>query len=231
MKQLQIKTNIFEHFNINITDGNEIEIFSIEGSGEKQLMNQLITNIIQLNDDILVHVINIIPQFDVTELIKKISDDTQMKRIKIYDCYNSFDEIIGVFKILEYVVDKSVVIINSITQWWRIQTKNASMDYFYSVIHQLSKRIPIIYFRQNDPSKAQMKVMKHNLVDFYSFSNSSKTSQHYENTIRFVIQTNVLKNQKLHQSIFCKNNEIRHLFVVSSDSFTMVPLNKNIQKK
>ena len=42
MKQ-QIKTNIFEEFNISLEEKNEIEIFSIEGSGERQLMNQLIS--------------------------------------------------------------------------------------------------------------------------------------------------------------------------------------------
>ena len=178
-----IKTDIFEHFNVNIDDGNEIEIYSIEGSGEKQLLNQLITNIIQLNDDTIIHVINIIPQFDISDLLHKITDDNQLKRIKIYECYTSYDEFIGVLKLMEFVVEKSVIIINSITQWWRIAMRNISLDHIFSSIHQLSKQFPVIYFRQNDPSKAQLKALNYKTIDFYSFSNSSKTSQQYENTI------------------------------------------------
>ncbi|GAB1224987.1 hypothetical protein ENUP19_0233G0001 [Entamoeba nuttalli] len=189
-----IKTGVFELFSISLIDHNEIEVFIIPGSGEIQFMNQLISNILELNEQTIVYFINIIPQFDLYDLSNRIHNEEKFKRVKIYECYHSYDELVAILKLMEFIKDYGVVIINSITTEYK-KLFNISFDHLYSSIHNLVKKNPIIYFRQNQPTKAELHYFKNSLIGFYSLINSTYNIDTYSKTHRFIIESLIIDGE------------------------------------
>ncbi|EDR26451.1 hypothetical protein EDI_009640 [Entamoeba dispar SAW760] len=130
-----IKTGVFELFSISLTDHNEIEIFSIPGSGEIQFMNQLISNILELNEQTIVYFINIIPQFDLYDLSNRIRNEEKFKRVKIYECYHSYDELVAVLKQNQPTKAELHYFKNSLIGFYSLINSTYNID-MYSTTHR-----------------------------------------------------------------------------------------------
>ncbi|ELP83778.1 hypothetical protein EIN_470220 [Entamoeba invadens IP1] len=226
MSKPTFQTNLLESFGCVLEPKREVEIFSMFGSGEEELRNQLIANLVVFNPQCKVHIIQIDGRNFCKNVIERVSVLEKrfltecIKRIFISEC-STKSEIMGALKLTEWCTVDSVVIISSINLAVKKVICEGSLDWLYQEIHVVAQKIPVVYFRSQTPTKAEKVYWKNKLLGFYSTMDSTIACSAFENTRRIIVSS-LLIDGKMKQIIGDKESKKVKPFVVSNTTCNIV---------